>query len=79
MKKRTDVAAMQHDAVAMRRVWAAVTRTPCATVRQLGAQIGMPYGSVSVALRLLRDAGYVHFEDRAGRARTVIVPFVVME
>jgi predicted transcriptional regulator len=61
----------------LRRVWAAVTHTPCASVRELATRLDMAHGHVSRALRLLRDAGYIAFADRACRARTVIVPFVV--
>lgn len=60
----------------IRRVWAEVTRTPSITVRALASQLGYSsWTDTSIALRVLRDAGYIHFEDRAAHARTIIVPF----
>lgn len=60
----------------IRRVWAEVTRTPSITVRALAFQLGYSsWTDTSIALRVLRDAGYIHFEDRAAHARTIIVPF----
>jgi hypothetical protein len=64
-----------------RRVWAAVTRTPCATTKALARELGQAnsWSSVAAALRILRDAGYIAFEDGAKNARQVIVPFIVQE
>lgn len=61
-----------------RRVWAAVTAHPQATVRELGGELGMPFGTVAAALRLLRDAGYVEFDAASARARRVLIPFIVI-
>lgn len=64
----------------IRRVWAAVSRQPGASAKELALAIGAPessYGTVAASLRVLRDAGYVAFNDREGRARRVIVPFLV--
>lgn len=63
--------------ITARRVWASVTHTPCASVRELARRLDMAYSQVSKALRLLRAAGYIAFADRTCRARTVLVPFVV--
>ena len=62
----------------VRRTWAAVSATPCASVRQLARRIRASWSSVNVALHILRDAGYVTFEDRAHRSRRVLVPFAVV-
>lgn len=60
-----------------RRVWAAVTRQPCATVVALAADANTTFSIAGAALRLLRDAGYVDFSPKSVRARRVIVPFYV--
>lgn len=61
----------------VQRVWAAVTRTPCASVRELACASGLTYGHTSGILRLLRDAGYIDFAPASARARTIVVPFIV--
>lgn len=62
-----------HDQI--RVVWDAVTRTPQASVREIGERIGLSFGCVATALRFLNDAGYVVFAPGSARARTIIVPF----
>jgi predicted transcriptional regulator len=64
----------------VRKVWAAVTRTPRASVKELAVAVGAPessFGNVSAALRMLRDAGYIAFNNHAKLARRILVPFVV--
>lgn len=61
-----------------RRVWAALSADPCRTVRQLTHDLGLTHDTIISALRRLSDAGYIDYEPRAVRARTVIVPFVVI-
>lgn len=61
----------------VQRVWAAVTHTPGASVREIAAASGLTYGHTSGILRLLRDAGYIDFAPASARARTIIVPFYV--
>ena len=63
----------------IRRIWAAVSVTPQATIRELGRQLDVPHSRVAASLRLLKDAGYIDFPKGAERARAVIVPFVVQE
>lgn len=59
----------------IRRVWAAVTCDPSISVRELATHLGYAsWADVAIALRVLRNAGYIAFEDRAARARTVLVP-----
>ena len=60
-----------------RRVWAAVTRDPNATVVRLAADAGTTFSIAGAALRLLRDAGYIDFSPRSIRARRIIMPFYV--
>ena len=63
----------------VRRVWAIVSREPQITTRRLAQQLG--YGStagMSVALRILRDAGYIDFEAKTERARTILIPFITL-
>lgn len=54
----------------MRRVWAAISRTPQATIRELADELGMSYGHVSDTLAKL---GYVEHPYGSARARTVDV------
>ena len=62
----------------LRRVWAAVTKEPQIRVRPLAAQLGYRSCSdVSIALRVLRDAGYIDFADRSIGTRQIIVPFYI--
>lgn len=63
----------------IRRVWAAVTRNPRASKRELSEELGLSFGAIGGALRLLKDAGYINFPKRKSRAITVIVPFFVQE
>lgn len=63
----------------VRRVWSAVTETPCAPTRQLGERLGLSYSYCAAALRLLRDAGYIEFELGSFGGRKVVVPFIVTE
>lgn len=58
-----------------RRVWAALTRTPCALDAELAAELHLSRSTVSRALQALRDIGYIHFERGAVAARTVVIPF----
>lgn len=60
-----------------RRVWAAVTQDPQATARELGGELGMPFGLVAAALRMLRDAGYIEFDAASVRARRIVTPFII--
>ena len=60
-----------------RRVWAAVTATPQATLREIAARADTSYSVAGAALRLLRDAGYVDFDHGTDHGRRVIIPFVV--
>jgi hypothetical protein len=58
-----------------RRVWAAVSCQPQATVRELAVLSGVKsQGTVRLHLRFLRDAGYIDFQDGAERARRIILP-----
>jgi DNA-binding transcriptional MocR family regulator len=57
----------------VRRVWAAVTRTPNASLRELADSLGAQFGNVSRAIKVLRDAGYITIEGE--RARRVLIPF----
>lgn len=64
----------------VRRVWALVSREPQITTRTLARRLG--YGStagMSVALRVLKDAGYIDFPPDTERARTILVPFIAIK
>lgn len=63
---------------AIRRVWAAVTQQPCATVRELARVAQLDYRGVACAIRVLHDAGYIDAPPKLARARRVLVPFVVL-
>jgi hypothetical protein len=60
----------------IRRIWAAVSVTPQAPIRELGQQLDMPHSRIAASLRLLKDAGYIDFPKGSERARTILVPFV---
>jgi predicted transcriptional regulator len=63
----------------IRQVWAAVTRNPRASKRELSEELGLSFGAIGGALRFLKDAGYIEFPKGACRAITVVVPFYVEE
>lgn len=56
----------------VRRVWAALTVSPNDSTRQLAGKLGMSYGDVGKAIKILRDAGYIQVDG--ARARRVLVP-----
>ncbi len=60
-----------------RRVWAAVTRMPHASVQELATAIGKPssISHVSNALHRLHAMGYIEQRPRCARARVVVVSF----
>ena len=60
-----------------RRVWAALTRDPQASYRELAEQVGVQSKyTVRCAVIRLRDIGYIEFAPGRERARRVLVPFV---
>jgi SOS-response transcriptional repressor LexA len=64
----------------IRRVWAQVTRTPQASVREMVDAMGLRSTSgVGISLRILREAGYIDYKPGRSRARRVVVPFYEME
>lgn len=58
-----------------RLVWRAVTRTPQATTREIGAVVGLGHSGVSAALRMLKDAGYIDFAHKSRGARTILIGY----
>lgn len=58
-----------------RRVWAAITRNPRASNRELAAQLNLGYSTVAKALNRLRSEGHIAFEHGDCRAVTIIIPF----
>lgn len=62
----------------IRKVWAAVTRQPRASVRELAEELGSSFSAVSASIRFLTDAGYIEHERGACRARRIVVPFGVI-
>jgi hypothetical protein len=64
-----------------RRVWAVVTQRPNAPVRQIAAKLGSAgsYSNVAAALHLLRDAGYIAFDDRTTNTRQILLHFILQE
>jgi DNA-binding MarR family transcriptional regulator len=57
----------------VRAVWAAVTRRPQASIRELAIETGIAYSRAGDALRILRDAGYIAHCPGTARARVVVV------
>ena len=64
--------------VTIRRVWAAISREPQATCRELSEYLNLSSGCVAAALRELRYAGYIRFR-KYHTGRTILVPFVVQD
>lgn len=60
-----------------RRVWAALSQTPCAPYPTLARQLRLSTSTVFRATQALRDAGYITFGHGDVNARTVVVPFVI--
>lgn len=59
----------------LRRVWAAVSSDPRASVRELSQAAGCSQSVAACALRALVAAGYVtHAGPGTGRSRHVVVP-----
>lgn len=58
-----------------RAAWAAVTAAPGIRTRTLAAQLDIAPSHAAAALRMLRAAGYIAFEDGTAGAREIIVPF----
>lgn len=63
----------------IRRVWAAVTARPHASKRELAYRLGLSYGAVAGALRLLNESGYIQFSKNTKRAITILIPFVIIK
>jgi hypothetical protein len=63
---------------AVRAVWAAITATPQAPVRELATRLGYSTATINLALQTLRKADYVAFADRTSGARTVLLPFALI-
>jgi predicted transcriptional regulator len=61
-----------------RRVWAAITKKPHASHREIARVTGIALSTVNDALHRLRDAGYISFNDGQVRTTQIIVPFVVI-
>jgi DNA-binding MarR family transcriptional regulator len=60
----------------VRRVWAAITLDPHASMLELGALLNMYNHDLTNALQILVDAGYVERDPNRARARRIVVPFV---
>jgi biotin operon repressor len=59
----------------IRSIWAAVTKTPQASCREIAASLGIGFSTVATAIRFLHDCGYVEIEHGQSRGRRVVVPF----
>lgn len=59
-----------------RRVWAALTANPDATIRQIRARTGLHADAVQLAIYQLESAGYITRDPRTARGRRVVVPFI---
>lgn len=70
---------MNEKAKRTRRVWAAVTKYPQATLDELGAIVGYTKSRVWQILEDLRSAGYIDFAPRTKGARTILLPFAAIE
>jgi predicted transcriptional regulator len=60
----------------VRKVWAAVTRTPNASMRELACRLDLCPDTVCVAIQTLHVIGYITYEPGTVGARRVLIPFV---
>lgn len=60
----------------VRDVWALVSRSPQLGMGAIGQKLGVSSSQVARALRFLRDAGYIDYEDRATATRRILVPLI---
>ncbi len=58
----------------VRKVWAAVTKCPQASIQELATAVGIPYGPCRRSLIDLKRRGYIDFPDNTVRARTILIP-----
>jgi DNA-binding MarR family transcriptional regulator len=58
-----------------RRVWAAITRDPSASIRELSRTTDLHVLEVQRAIDTLEAAGYITRVPHKSRARVVVVPF----
>lgn len=63
----------------VRRVWAAVTKSPSSSTHELADQLGISFSSVSVAIRVLHDAEYIDAPKRWGRAKGILLGYYEIE
>ena len=61
-----------------RRVWAHLTDAPRSSLRSIARAMGVSISVVRAARALLRDAGYVDYEDGRPYTTTILVPFRIM-
>jgi hypothetical protein len=61
-----------------RRVWAHLTEQPRTSMAEIAQAMRVSKSIVRAARELLRDAGYVDYEDGKPRTTTILVPFRVM-
>ena len=61
-----------------RRVWAYLTAQPRSRLHDIARTMGVSVSIVRAARELLRDAGYVDYEDGRAYTTTILVPFGVM-
>jgi Mn-dependent DtxR family transcriptional regulator len=61
-----------------RQVWAHLTEQPRTSMDEIARTMGISKSIVRAARELLRDAGYVNYEDGRPRTTTILVPFRVM-
>lgn len=62
-----------------RLVWAAVSRNPTATSRQLAEATGLGHSTVRDRLKYLEHCGYIQKEPGKGGTRRVRVPLLELE
>ena len=60
-----------------RQVWAYLTDKPRSRLRDIAGAMGVSVSVVRAARQLLRDAGYVDYEDGRAYTTTIVVPFRV--
>lgn len=58
-----------------RAVWALISRTPRATIRDISRELGMCVDTAHRHVRALIDLGYVNRPHRFGTGFSVVVPF----
>lgn len=68
---------MSNFTIVLRGVWAAITRHPRSSYRELAAMIGISPATVARAVHCLAASGYIRYTENHARSLSVVEPFVI--